>query len=259
MTATTLSAVSPTPARTKRASLRRLTLIELRKMADTRAGIALLAVTVLIAVVMMLVLPFASHDYEQSLSYFFRNTLMPVGALLPVLGILAATSEWSQRTALSTFTLVPHRERIAAAKVFAVVLLAVLATALCLVTAALANLIGHAQGANGGWELSGTILGNGLLSQLFGMLIGFSFGLLLMSSPFAIVAYFLVPTVIQLLGGLVNQLTKPLHWFDQSALTKLSDEHVSGKSWAQIATTLALWLLVPLALGLIRLNRHEVK
>ena len=31
------------------------------------------------------------------------------GFLLPVLGIMLVTSEWSQRTAMVTFTLEPHR------------------------------------------------------------------------------------------------------------------------------------------------------
>ena len=36
--------------------------------------------------------------------------------ILPLIAILAVTSEWSQRTGLTTFTLVPHRGRIIAAK-----------------------------------------------------------------------------------------------------------------------------------------------
>jgi ABC-type transport system involved in multi-copper enzyme maturation permease subunit len=259
MSATTLYAEPAIPTRNKRASLRRLTLIELRKMADTRAGIALLGITVLIAVVVMIVLPFTAHSGEQTYSYFFRNTLPAMGALLPVLGILAATSEWSQRTALSTFTLVPHRERVTAAKALAVVLLAVIATAVCLVTAALANSIAVARGGNGSWDIAASTIGNGLLSEVIGMLMGFAFGLLLMSSPIAIVAHFLVPTIIQLVGGLVNSLTNPLHWIDLSAVDKLNNEHLSSGDWARIGTTVALWLIAPLVIGMFRLSRHEVK
>ena len=39
-----------------------------------------------------------------------------MGILLPVLGILLVTSEWSQRTAMVTFTLEPSRSRVIAAK-----------------------------------------------------------------------------------------------------------------------------------------------
>ena len=39
--------------------------------------------------------------------------------LLPIVGILLVSSEWSQRTALITFTLVPQRMRVMSAKLAA--------------------------------------------------------------------------------------------------------------------------------------------
>ena len=39
--------------------------------------------------------------------------------LLPIIGILLVSSEWSQRTALITFTLVPKRMRVMSAKIAA--------------------------------------------------------------------------------------------------------------------------------------------
>ena len=36
--------------------------------------------------------------------------------LLPVMGILLVTSEWSQRTDMTTFALEPHRSRVIMAK-----------------------------------------------------------------------------------------------------------------------------------------------
>jgi len=259
MTATAYAGPAIRP-RTKKASLRRLTVIELRKMADTRAGVALLGITALIAIVMMFVLAFATKSNDGGLSDFFRNTLGLVGALLPVLGILAATSEWSQRTALSTFTLVPHRERIAAAKLGAVVLLAAVTTVVSLGTSAIGNGIFNATGGNGSWHLPLAVLANGLVGQVLAMVIGLAFGLLLMNSPLAIVAYFLVPTVIQVLTGVVHALEKPFRWIDLSGnLNKLTDAHVSSTTWAHVAVTAAVWLVLPLVVGMVRLSRREVK
>ena len=62
--------------------------------------------------------------------------------LLPIVGILLVTSEWSQRTAQVTFTLVPRRGRVLAAKVSASVVLALVAFALALVLA----VAGHGAG-----------------------------------------------------------------------------------------------------------------
>lgn len=228
-------------------------------MADTRAGAALLGLTLLIAVVMLFVLAFAAKAEEQTLSYFLRTTIQPTGALVPVVGILAATSEWSQRTALSTFTLVPQRGRIAAAKGGAIVLLAILLTAFCLFTSVVGNAIAAGRGGNGSWDITSAVLGQVLLSQLINILMGLAFGLVLMSSPLAIVSYYLVPTVLQILGGTISSITKPLRWVDTSALQKLSNEHVTNGDWARIATTAAIWVLVPLVAGLIRLARREIK
>ena len=46
----------------------------------------------------------------------FRSTAEIMSLILPVLGILLVTSEWSQRTGLTTFALVPQRERVIVAK-----------------------------------------------------------------------------------------------------------------------------------------------
>lgn len=260
MTATTYAQPVARAGRARRTPLRRLTMIELRKMADTRAGIALLGITALIAIVMMFVFAFATKAPDRNLSYVFRNTLMPAGLLIPVLGILAATSEWSQRTALTTFTLVPQRERVAAAKACAVSLLAVVQTVLCLGTAAIGTALAESRGRGPEtWNITGPVLGNGLLSLLIPMLIGLAFGFALLNSPLAIVLYFVLPTVLQILGGTIHALEKPLQWFDSSAISRLTNDHVTGHDWAQLAVTVLIWLVVPMAFGLARLMRQEVK
>jgi hypothetical protein len=53
-------------------------------------------------------------DEDRTLKQLFRTTMELTSLLATVLAILVVTSEWSQRTALSTFTLVPRRERVIA-------------------------------------------------------------------------------------------------------------------------------------------------
>ena len=62
--------------------------------------------------------------------------------VLPVIAILSVTSEWSQRSGLATFTLVPHRERVIAAKAIASIGVAVATIPLALAIGALGNLVG---------------------------------------------------------------------------------------------------------------------
>ena len=113
-------------------SLPRLVAIELRKTVDTRAGFWLLAASALLAIVVVgLTLAFG-HATDLMFGVFFARTVGTVGVLLPVVGILAITSEWSQRTAVTTFALVPRRERVIAAKLLAGLVVALASVAVCL-------------------------------------------------------------------------------------------------------------------------------
>ena len=56
-------------------------------------------------------------------------SVLPMAILLPVLGIMSATQEWSQRTGLTTFTLEPRRGRVVTAKVVAAALLGLIVIA----------------------------------------------------------------------------------------------------------------------------------
>ena len=144
MTAVTLPAFAAAP------TLPRLVAIELRKTVDTRAGFWLLAASALLAIVVVgLTLAFG-HATDLMFGVFFARTVGTVGVLLPVVGVLAITSEWSQRTAVTTFALVPRRERVIAAKLLAGLLVALASVAVCLAISlaatALGPAIGHADG-----------------------------------------------------------------------------------------------------------------
>ena len=91
-------------------SFPRLTGVELRKMVDTRAGFWLqLIVAVLTLAAVVLVCIFAPTD-ELVFRDLFALAITPASILLPIVGILLVSSEWSQRTALITFTLVPQAD-----------------------------------------------------------------------------------------------------------------------------------------------------
>ena len=105
----------------------RLVGIELRKMVDTRAGMWMLVVMATIGFLIAGVLVIWGQGGEDhAFSTFLGFIFMPMVMLLPIMGIMSATQEWSQRTGLATFTLVPRRGRVVGAKVTA-------AVALCLV------------------------------------------------------------------------------------------------------------------------------
>ena len=146
-------------------SFPRLTGVELRKMVDTRAGFWLqLIVAVLTLAVVVLVCIFAPTD-EIVFRDFFALAITPASILLPIVGILLVSSEWSQRTALITFTLVPQRMRVMGAKIAAGVALSLVVAALAFIVAVIANL---AVGDE--WTMGFAVFGQIVLLLLFSIL-----------------------------------------------------------------------------------------
>lgn len=256
MTATALAL--PPLDRDARPGLARLTAVELRKMVDTRAGFWLLltvGVVTLLAVALVAVFgdP-ADHDLESCLSV----AVQPASVLLPVVGILLVTSEWSQRTGQITFTLVPQRARVLGAKLLAGVVLAAAALVVSLVVAAIAAAIAG-DAPDGAWQLRPGILGQDAVYVVTAMAMGIGFGALFLSSAPAIVLSFVLPIAFSVLGAIPG--VEPVaEWLDGSkTLSPLTDRALSATDWAQVVTTLALWMLLPLAIGLWRIVNREVR
>jgi ABC-2 type transport system permease protein len=157
----------------------RLLRVEWGRATDTRAARRLLALVALSTTGLMLC-PLLAAGAEQSLSNYVNFAGVGLGILLPVVAILTLTSEWSQRTVLTTFTQEPRRIR---------VVLDVDPSA-------------------------GLILGFGLF-VLLNVLSGVALGALLHNSPAAIVVYFVLPTTFALLGAQVAVIAE---WFDSSGI-----------------------------------------
>jgi ABC-2 type transport system permease protein len=239
-----------------RPSLPRLATVELRKAADTRAGFWLLLVTVLLSAALVTVQLIWGEAGDKHLEPLWRTTLEITAFILPILGILLVTSEWSQRTGLATFALVPQRERVIVAKVIGACVLMLAAVVATLGIAGFANLIG-----GGSWDLGLGDLGRGTLYELINVLLGVAFGLVFLNSALAIVMSFFLPMAWAILGGTINALDKPADWLDISRpLTALVDGGpMTGTEWAQLATAAGLWVGVLFVVGLVRLRRAELK
>jgi ABC-type transport system involved in multi-copper enzyme maturation permease subunit len=183
-------------------------------------------------------------------------SLAPSSVLLPVVGILLVSSEWSQRTAQITFTLVPNRSRVYAAKLAAGTALACLAFGVCLVVAAVATEFAG-SGGDRTWALPLGMLGQDLLSLVVGMIGGVGFGALFLNSAPAIVANFAAPTVFAVVGSL-TVFEEVAKWLDSTrALAPMSDHLMNSTEWARAGAALALWMVVPVLVGLWRILRNE--
>jgi ABC-2 type transport system permease protein len=255
-----MSAPTLDVSQTSPISFGRLVGVELRKSADTRAGRWLLiAIAALTAVFMVIFFIVAEAD-DRIFENFIGIAATPQGFLLPVLGILLVTSEWSQRTALTTFALEPSRTKVIAAKTVAALLFGLAAFVAALVVAMLCTLVG---GSGSGFEgLSVATFTLFLALQLLTVVQGLAYGLLWLNTPAAIVTFFVLPIVSSIIFSLVPGLRDAAPWVDlgtaQSPLFE-AGQGLTGEEYAQLATTSLIWIVVPFIVGWLRVMRAEVK
>ena len=274
MTATTVSPTTSTditasvPVRRPDSSIPtvRLIKVELRKMFDTRSGFwMLVSIGVLSVMATGAVIMFAPDDavtYES----FATAIGFPMAVILPMIAILGVTSEWSQRSGLTTFTLVPSRGRVIGAKAFATFLVGIVSMAVAFAVGALGNLAGSAlAGVDTVWDISLTTAPQIVLGNLVGMAIGFTLGVVLRNSAAALVGYFVVslvlPGILALLAEVRSWFADLQPWIDwnytQAGLFEGGTDTV--REWAMLGSTTAIWIALPLVVGLLFLRRSEVK
>jgi hypothetical protein len=189
-----------------------------------------------------------------------------MAVILPILAALAVTGAWSQRSGLTTFTLVPHRHRVIAAKALGAVLVGAAAIPVALAVGALGHVVGSALlGTDTVWDMTATMMWQITLGNVVGLLMGFTFGLLTRNSAGAVVAYFVyafvLPPVTELLAASEQWFADIRGWVDpnfaQGAL--FGDTPLTGTEWAHLGATYTVWMVIPLLAGLVLLRRAEVK
>jgi ABC-2 type transport system permease protein len=244
----------------------RLVKIELRKMFNTRSGFwMLVSIGVLSVLATGAVLLFAP-DTEIAYENFAAAIGFPMSVILPMIAILGVTSEWSQRSGLTTFTLVPSRGRVIGAKAFATFVVGVVSMAVAFAVGAVGNLLGSTtMGLDTVWDVSLAAAAQILLGNLVGMAIGFTLGVVLRNSAAAIVGYFVVSLVMP---GLLALLAQARSWFvdlqpwidwNTTQVALFENDTDTAREWAMLASTTSIWIALPLVVGLLFLRRSEVK
>jgi hypothetical protein len=245
--------------------LGRITTTELRKMFDTRSGFWLMASIAILALLASSAVVLFGRADEMTYATFAAAIGIPMTVVLPIVAILSVTSEWSQRSGLTTFTLVPHRGRVITAKAISCLAVAVVSIPLALGIGALGNVVGTAiAGVDPVWDVTLTEMLNIVLANVLGMAVGFMLGVVIRSTPAALAAYFVYSF---LLPGLALLLAASQEWFrdlqpwvdfdyTQGALFEGA---LTAQQWAHLGVTGAIWLLVPLSVGLALVVRAEVK
>ena len=245
--------------------LTRLVNVELRKNFDTRAGRWLLVSLGGAAVLTTAAIIAWSPAEQLTYSQFTLAIGVPMTVILPIIAVLSVTSEWSQRSGLATFTLVPHRGRVLLAKAIGAVLVTVPATAAAFGVGALGNMAGAALAdVSTVWDQSAADVGYFALGQTLLLLVGFVLGALIRNSSGAIVAYmlygFVAPGLLAFLAFSQAWFADARPWLDakysQDALLR---GELAGDGWSHLAVTSLVWLVVPMVVAVVNVLRSEVK
>ena len=265
MTALTIAPVRAQRADFDRVPLSRVVRVELRKMFDTRSGFWLIA-SIVIAGLIATVATIAFAPGADLTYYTFAKAIgFPMTVVLPMIAILSITGEWSQRSGLTTFTLVPHRSRVILAKVISSVAVAVASMLFAFALGAVGNVVGTAiAGTTMVWDVSVAEGVNIVLGNLLCLLTGTMLGLLIRNSPGALVGYFvyslLLPTVAGFLAASQDWFRDLQPWVDLNyAQAALFEGTLTGEQWANVAVTATTWIVLPAMLGLRLVMRSEVK
>jgi ABC-type transport system involved in multi-copper enzyme maturation permease subunit len=230
--------------------------VELRKMVDTRAGRWLVAIVAALCLLLTIVHVTTAHPEDRTFHDIFQTAIAPIDVLLPVVGVLLVTSEWSQRTALVTFALVPQRGRVMLAKVLAGTLLALLYYVFALGLTALAVSAGGAP--EGRWDQAGGLAAQGLLDVATSMWFGLAFGALFLNSALAITLHYVLPIATTIVFH-IRGLQRFEDWLSPGQNLSFTDHVYDSHDWARAATTLMVWLVLPAVIGWWRVLRADVR
>ena len=235
----------------------RLLRAEWRKATSTRAARWLLAAIAVITIGALEIPLLFTREVTQVRASYLTWAGLGLSRLLPIVLMLAMTAEWSQRTAMTTFTQEPRRGRVLAAKIVTGMGISLAGAAYALGVTELVITVARAAGRDiaTGWnwpQLAGFVVFVLLTSA-----IGIAFGTLLHNTAVAIVSYFALAGALSLL--MIPTLQAAGNWINTGqAYGWVLDGQWAGHA-GQIATSTLLWTVLPLAAGTVRTLRREVR
>lgn len=236
----------------------RLLAVETRKLLDTRSAkimtLVLIALTVAAIVARGVVSGPRLHTLVGTAGIGF-------GTLLPVLGILSVTGEWSHRTALTTFALEPRRLRVLVAKCLPPLIAAVAASVFAvLVAVPVTAVVAAVRDVPATWEVAPVALLGWAAANVLVVGMGLAVGMLLLNAPAAIVICLSTPLLGNLVSGLGATGELVAEWVDLNhATTPLMAGDLTGGDAARLAVSVLLWIVVPMTIGVVRVIRKDVR
>ncbi|MEU4835722.1 hypothetical protein [Streptosporangium sp. NPDC023615] len=257
-TATRPPAPNPKPASARaRIPFSRLLRVETRKLLDTRSG-------KIMAVLLVALIPASitarGFVTDPDLHTLAGTAGIGLATLLPVLGILTVTGEWSHRTALVTFALEPRRSRVLAAKCLPPLIIAALAAPFSLLVAVpVTAVVAGVRDLPATWEVDPAAMLGWMVTNVLVVATGLALGMLLLNGPAAIVICLTTPMLWSMVGRMGSTGGLLADWLDVNrAALPLTNGHLTGGDAARLATSALVWIVLPAVAGTVRISRKEI-
>lgn len=226
-------------------------------MFDTRSGMVMTAILVALTVAAIAGRGAVAGPQFDTL---VRTAGIGFGTLLPVLGILTVTSEWSHRTALTTFTLEPRRWRVLAAKCLPPLVAAVAGSVFAMLVAVPVTAVAaDMQKVPAEWEAAPLALLGWTVTNVLVVAMGLAVGMLLSHAPAAIVICLSTAAVWSAVSRLGAAGEVLAGWLDLNTTTgPLVAGDMAGGDVARLAVSTVFWIVIPMTAGVVRVLRRDV-
>ncbi len=238
---------------------------ELRKLTSTRMPLAFLAVLVAIGAATAIAVAFGTDmdgsktfistaEDQQSLMAFAGNALLIAG----LFGAIAVAREYGHGTVVLTFLTTPRRPQAVLAQLSAAF---VAGSLLGLIGAGMsaASVIGGLTATDYGFMVSGADLGQVLAASTIaggaGAVLGAGIGALVRNTGGAVTGAILL---LLILPPLAVQMVRETASWVPSTLANVVSGVDNGVSMGAAIAAIAMWALVPAAIGLVAVTRRDV-
>ena len=183
-----------------------------------------------------------------------RVIVDPLMTLLGCFLITLTTSEWTNRSIMTTFTLTPRRGWVLSAQLIVALTYALALWALCLGLGTLvAGLLSPRENVDiswsvTAWDVVGLLLPNPVLA-----ISAFLLGIAVMNGSAAIIMWMMVPAFLNTLLNFNGVISDIAQWLNlKVALNAAVADPGAAVSWGRTATSAVLWLAVPAVIGIWR-------
>lgn len=232
---------------------------EFRKSVSIRANrwfLALLAVAAIAAATGFYVYFMLTTSGAAPLTWaqLGRIIVDPLMTLLGCFLITLTTSEWTNRSIMTTFTLTPRRGWVLSAQLVVALTYALALWVLCLGLGTLvASLLSPRENVDISWSVTAWDVFGPLLPNLGLAISAFLLGIAVMNGSAAIVMWMMVPAFLNTLLNFNGIISDIAQWLNlKVALNAAVADPGAAVNWGRTATSAVLWLAVPAVIGIWR-------